>query len=261
MFWCYFHGPWHALKKLLFLQPRKSSLESNEQNISPLFLACFAELSKHSYFSNEKKSYKCWLAESVFVLPLFSQICCAVSKYNPFQNALNIMHIIQLLAYKTNMNYCILQKVLSTLQPSLISLVVLNSHDSSQNFTSTSYSFIKTHLFRVSTYKQLNTDRVKAWYPNNELLPLISFCHHLQVVIPHLFDPKWNCQETKNASQTAGGKQHRELHHVFWHLHYSSGRTFLASMRSRFICKGNAHCNHIVTKLILILYGCNNIKD
>ncbi len=114
------------------------------------FLLCFLPvllncLSIHTFLM-KKKSYKLWLAESVFVLPLFSQICCAVSKYNPFQNALNIMHIIQLLAYKTNMNYCILQKVLSTLQPSLISLIVLNSHDSSQNFTSTSYSFIKTSL-------------------------------------------------------------------------------------------------------------------
>lgn len=45
----------------------------------------------------------------------------------------------------------------------------------------------------------------------------------------------------------------------FWHLHYSSGRKFLASMRSRLIYMGDVYWNHIVTKLILHRH--NNIKD
>lgn len=54
-------------------------------------------------------------------------------------------------------------------------------------------------VFWVSAFqsKQASADRVIVWHLNNELFPLITFCIHLPVVIPHLYDPEWNCQSFK----------------------------------------------------------------
>lgn len=66
-----------ALKKLLFLQPGKASQESTEQNISPLFLPYFAELSTLTHFSDEKQIFIqiLGLLKMFFVL-LFQNLLC-----------------------------------------------------------------------------------------------------------------------------------------------------------------------------------------
>lgn len=182
------------------------------------------------------------------MLPLFWDL------YNPFQK--RIKYHAHNTAYCIQNKYKLLYspKLWITLKQSLIIPVVLDSHDTSRNFASTSYSFIKMHLFWVS-------DRVKVWHPNNEFAAFDQFLSSFTSCYSTPFWPQMRLPGNKKRLSNRRGKMALRAPSHLWHLHYSSGRTFLASMRSRFICKGNAHCNHIVTKLILILYGCNNIKD